>query len=995
MDKSWAVKTDAAVVDVKAIGAPIGGRKPTGAPRDGDGDGICYESTTPRPCPPGVASGTRLPRGYTAAEQVMSRGRREAEIANILESRKIKTAVSSERARTNNPGRREIGRQISEEINKTVNANRRKWRNGEELPSGRIHQLITEAYKMKGLGLNEQGRIDLIDVTIKWWEDPTPGKIGYLQVDVNGLFFDSPTTGSKSSSGMFARTFRFYAGTDEVEVDHDNLSLVTPTKDVRGGQVGSDFANVSSDLYDGMNVSSIEVDSIENGSYAWAVAGYDWADEDSKEEFLNDIEERVALSGFFKGKDKPFVIDMLERARQETFDDDPRVTPYSFTLFDGAQKALYDIFWTGRIQISKVAEMPDITKSAIFAVNETKEIINVKLISRKALRRIRDLSRGPGSGMDGDGDGLTDDGTPWERPAVPRALERATEIWGRGMDEYLAKRKEEVERLFKRESKRRRATITLETIDNAINNDDETEMRRIANVLFAHEGLGKNQNVKSKVSEVYAQNLGGQYVISVEGKFVDDQGNELGYFSRDISSLANRSLNLSSPGVAHQELKLEDPSDRGLGIGLSFGLASELQYRRAGLETISLTAGLDNGVYTWARDGFDWDDAQVRQDFLSDLLRGVNASNTSGALLTDDEKKLYRAVIQQAMNEQFDDSERLRPIHFAFMPKFKKLQQAIKDDPNQGRYSLDWHGNRRVRDYSSLDPSTPRAGQITRVESREEMLDFLLDKLTKFQEESDLYEFGSEQAEALKDARDRWGIAPNEEWDWFDDFLEMNDLTEDDWNNVRDFLFNYVGTGHFVINDALRSAGKKLGEEPSPSLKRYLEMIEEEVPSYGDDTDEDARVVIKYLLPALRVMLSKPELFDSPPDSLKSLYRGQATTDDYLKNLNVGDVFADDGFTSTSMDFEEALIFAKFRKMKETGKLFDMRGGLLNRVIWEIKPSKNVPLIPGTDMEKEWILPPGTMFRIKEMRRLDEENEFGPTSISYIVLEMIDRMLDD
>lgn len=998
MDKSWAVKIDATIVDVKAIGAPIGGRKPTGAPRDGDGDGICWESTTPRPCPPGVPSGTRLPKGFTAAERAVTTQRQRAEIADITESRRIKMRVSQDRIISSNPDRTAIGQQIANEAKKLIESSRKNWANGEQISGSALEALFKDAYKMRSLGSDGLVRTARLNTDIKWWEDATPGKIGYLEVYVRGDFFKGSKNDPSDRSGWFGRTYRFYAGTGEVEVDHDNLFLDGWANDVRGGQVGSDFANISNNIYEGIGVSSVELDAAHDGSYAWAVAGYDWRDEETKEEFLNEIEYRISRGGYFASKDKAAIIDLLAKARKESEEGLPRtVTPYSFTVFSSSRKGLNDILWSGRLDLSKIAEMPDLSKSIASAVKETKEIVGVKKISRKALRRIRDFGRGPGSGLDGDGDGLTDDGTPWERPAVPRVLERVSERWGRGMDEYLERRRDAAKRVFKRESKRQRAKMDIQTIQAAIDSGDDIEMRRVANVLFAHEGLGTNQDVKSKVKEVQSITLGGQQVISVEGIFVDDSGQELGYFIRDISPLANAALKLTRPGVAHQELKLEDISDRGLGIGLSFGLASEFQYKRAGLEEIALQAGLDNGVYTWARDGFDWSSPEVRQDFLSDLLRGVNASNTSGALLTDEEKKMYRDVIQQAMNERFDDDERLRPIHFSFMPKFNKLQQAIKSDPAQGVARLNWYGRRKVRDYSSLDPSAVNAEKIEVVQSQEEMFETVLKTAEQWRKKVGGFDDFNEPFQQLLRARERWGMSYSGSRFNDDGFFDER-LTEDEWKLVSDFLKDYAAIDYLDVNGLLRSLSKNLQDQPPLTAGQLTSLLADKEET-AERLDSQALKALGKYGPPTSIIVSNPELFDDVPRSSERLFRGQYSEEDLFRGLKVGDVIADDAFISTSMDVDSAINFAGYELTGNFTELVESEIELygqsdFHRAIMVIKPSSNAKVIPGDDLEREWILPPGTMFRIAEMKRWDDP-ESAENSFTYVVLEMIERMLDD
>lgn len=1042
MDKSWAVKTDATIVDVKAIGAPIGGRKPTGAPRDGDGDGICWESTTPRPCPPGVPSGTRLPRGFTAAERAVTTQRQRGEIADIAESRRIKMRVSLDRTRSNNPDKIADGERIAEEVRQLIESSRAKWSDGQRLAGTTVEDLFKDAYRMRSLGTDGQVRTANIQADVKWWESATPGKIGYLEIYVRGSFLKGPKTEGQDSSGIFGRTFRFYAGTGDVEVHHDNLSLDGWSGDLRGGQVGSDFANISSDLYRGIGVSEITLDAASDGSYAWAVAGYDWSNEETKDEFLNEIEYRLAQRTYFASKDRAAIIDLVQRARRESEYGDVRtVTPHSFTLFSSSRQGLNDVPWSGRIQISEIAEMPDLAKSAISAVKETKETVSVTKISRKALRRIRDFGRGPGSGLDGDGDGLTDDGTPWERPAAPRVLQRSRKTWDRAMDKYFNVRKQAVRKRFKVGQIRYYPPVDLARIERAINDGDRAEMLEIAQALFEHEQLGDDYDAFSEVLEAYVKtdDEGNKY-LAVEGvlKLNDDAGTVIGGFSRNVSYRPLDSLNLTKPGVEHDVLTIEEKG-RGKGLGLSFGIASEMQYRDAGLEEMSLFASLSDGVYAWARDGFDWVDDYERRTFLEGLLAGVNATNTSGALLTDREKQLYRSVIQEALTQSFDSKRRLQPIHFAFMPKFNQLQKAVRNDPAQR--PLSWQGRRNVRDYSSLDPRAPRTGEIEEV-SYDEFKDFFAKQVNRWRNDQDLRSM-PEAEEQLETLSRQWRLYADDAE--LEDFLEETGLSRETYFELSTFIFDYTGSGYRTTNSALRSIGEENYDEYGPPMANRIGIMNE-LFSKGKagkrvrDTFSDkefARIFKKWgipaplnsqgqpdymsseyvqalalplfraQMPALKAFYENPQVMATLPESVQRLFRGGVSRRDHARSIGVGDFFVDDAFVSASMDANEGLSFAQmgvpWRSLEkpEDQEVRDTLAPLTaHKVFWEII-ADGASVLPGMQPESEWIIPPGSVFKVERIVRWEDSNATSTAgdrfaaSRTYIVARLIQNMLDE
>jgi ribosomal protein S18 acetylase RimI-like enzyme len=335
-----------------------------------------------------------------------------------------------------------------------------------------------------------------------------------------------------------------------------------------------------------------------------------------------------------------------------------------------------------------------------------KEVIEIKVFSGKALRRIRDAA-GPGSGKDGDGDGLTDDGTRFERPATPQILSsEISELWSKAHEEALARRtlvaKSKISVLRRRPPEKNPQETYVDRIQEALDTGDNYTAEEIAEQIFNHSALGKIGEYRSRVEDSGIEELDGQPVLRVAGSIFEsrDEQSVAGGFSRYITTSANDELTTSGPGAYHDELKI-NPEYRSQGIARDFLLSSEIQYSLAGIKEISLYAALDSGPFIWARDNYDWIDQRSRSDYLSGLLRVVN-DMVSRQELNREIANEYRQLIGLAMNESFDNPDRLMPIHFAYMPEYAKIFETSKSKDRFGNSSLWWKGRRPVRPYRNM-----------------------------------------------------------------------------------------------------------------------------------------------------------------------------------------------------------------------------------------------------------------------------------------------------
>lgn len=356
---------------------------------------------------------------------------------------------------------------------------------------------------------------------------------------------------------------------------------------------------------------------------------------------------------------------------------------------------ILDVKIMGKSTRAVVEPIPEVEEKVDAPVSAVK--IDKPVLAIKKLRTIASMGAPePGDEpKDGDGDGLVYDNTPRERPAaldfpgfVP---EQISETWSKIHQTALDRR---------REAARKRglppeARPTIGEIQQAVQNYDTDFMEALARQVFEHEGLGKDGTYRSEVTDVSTEtSSGGKERIVVEGRIYDDSGQRVGYFIRNIEPFG--ADDSDTPSIYHEELDMKAGQDdaRGLGIGSSFIMASELEYGAHGFERIHLVAALSDGPRVWARDDFDWTTPDDRQEFLLGILRQINA-NPDKYFSDKEERKAYRKMIEEALNEDFDDPDRLRPVHFAMAPEFT----SIMNDARRGA-GLRYKAERPVRNYS-------------------------------------------------------------------------------------------------------------------------------------------------------------------------------------------------------------------------------------------------------------------------------------------------------
>jgi GNAT superfamily N-acetyltransferase len=104
--------------------------------------------------------------------------------------------------------------------------------------------------------------------------------------------------------------------------------------------------------------------------------------------------------------------------------------------------------------------------------------------------------------------------------------------------------------------------------------------------------------------------------IQIGGKIVDSDGKKVGIFERHI--YLDGSNDRFEPHAYHEILRI-DKEHQGKGIGADFGIKAESKYEALGVKSIHLNAGLDDGIYTWSRAGYNFKSDSGRKNFLADI----------------------------------------------------------------------------------------------------------------------------------------------------------------------------------------------------------------------------------------------------------------------------------------------------------------------------------------------------------------------------------------
>ena len=134
--------------------------------------------------------------------------------------------------------------------------------------------------------------------------------------------------------------------------------------------------------------------------------------------------------------------------------------------------------------------------------------------------------------------------------------------------------------------------------------------------------------------------------------------------------------------VSNDYLKLEEAA-RGQGFATELYDELERYYRRSGVDVITIHAALENGGYTWARRGFDWDPAELGGSF-------ANVRRHIDQLISDPQTHPNDQELLSQMRDRLDEDDPGEE-----WPTPNELAQLRGEDPQLGRKLMvgtNWYG---------------------------------------------------------------------------------------------------------------------------------------------------------------------------------------------------------------------------------------------------------------------------------------------------------------
>ncbi len=157
---------------------------------------------------------------------------------------------------------------------------------------------------------------------------------------------------------------------------------------------------------------------------------------------------------------------------------------------------------------------------------------------------------------------------------------------------------------------------------------------------FTHGGLRVRVN--------YAVRVGGQNAVEMDADVLNEAGEPVGHFVRNIGELED-----GSPYAYHNEFRL-DAAYQGKGFGSALSAHAEDAYRRAGVREIHLETD-EVGGYAWARAGYEINggagqgvnETGVPTSTLEGLRKLEGRAKYAKRLLTEEEQEAFLALLPE------------------------------------------------------------------------------------------------------------------------------------------------------------------------------------------------------------------------------------------------------------------------------------------------------------------------------------------------------------
>ena len=244
---------------------------------------------------------------------------------------------------------------------------------------------------------------------------------------------------------------------------------------------------------------------------------------------------------------------------------------------------------------------------------------------------------------------------PSTMPLTKANIEEALKRWNQQVEakagEKLAEKKDRESRTPKDVAKLKRAPIP-------------GELSNVVDLMFeSPESLLGRQALREQLesaAEVLVGHLKDRGVVPEDWKVgVDIEGNQLlaSFRDQDGRFVGNARREFSGDDVHHALFEIE-ADFRGQGLATRFNAAMDDIYRANGIRTVSVQADIDVGGYTWAKAGFDWDDAyfSANQEDIISRLQKIERRVRGSTVLTTAERKQLREWID-AVDADTDTSE--------------------------------------------------------------------------------------------------------------------------------------------------------------------------------------------------------------------------------------------------------------------------------------------------------------------------------------------------
>jgi hypothetical protein len=244
----------------------------------------------------------------------------------------------------------------------------------------------------------------------------------------------------------------------------------------------------------------------------------------------------------------------------------------------------------------------------------------------------------------------------------------------------------------------------LEMAENLYNADperyrgdrfDEDEALDAFNDVYSIETSGTNAAgdtvvLRSSVSSVWS----GSDTIEVTGRIEDSYGDEVGEFIRHFQREPDGSVS-----VSHELLRLWDDNVKGTGFATEFNARAEDYYVSHGIKKIKVHAALEQGGYTWAAAGFDFDPSYV----------DTNRAEMVKVMSRSPQKASFEPIIDRMTRLGRDDPDYPTPFEIS---QLGRIPGASTWPGKEALLGSNWYGVKELRPEGRRRSATEQGGVV-------------------------------------------------------------------------------------------------------------------------------------------------------------------------------------------------------------------------------------------------------------------------------------------